>query len=390
MRTDFWYWLRGYVTFRLKGPGLERLLNKIAALGIVLWQVERLTEDTVIARLELAEFRRLRPLLWGTKVRLAVFDRHGLPFFLKKVKPRLFLLVGMFFCLLLIFYFAGFIWFIEVSGGETVPPGELAALAKEAGLYVGARKSGFSPRLLETKLLTSFDSLVWAQVILKGVKTEIRLAERTKPKEDHTSQGHIYADKPGLITEVLVLRGTAAVQEGETVQAGDLLISGEYYDAKGQKQFGRADGIIQARTWYRSFGEASFVDWEAIKTGVKHTQYLLRLGPFLLPVGRSRSLTNHLKKEKEWCLPLGKALFPLAWIKVDYEEVQYVKRPLSEEKARQSALEAARRRLREAGIDPSRILQERLEEQAIPDGDGLRISLFVEVKEEIGEFAANE
>lgn len=389
MSADFSRWFRGYVTFRLKGPGLEKLLNKIAALDIVLWEIERLTSDEVIARLELAEFRRLRPLLRGSQVKLTIFDRHGLPFFLKRIRPRLFFLGGMLCCLVLIIYFAGFIWFIEISGGESLPSSELEALAKEAGLYVGVKKKAFSPQKLETKLLTRFDSLVWAQVVIKGVKTEIKLVERTQPEVDHATQGHIYADKAGLITEILVLRGTVRVQEGETVQKGDLLISGEYYDAKGQKQFGRADGIIKARVWYRSFGEAAFREWEALKTGVRHNRYLLRLGPFVLPLGKSRSLSNHLKSEKEWCLSLGRAMFPLAWTKVVYEEVQYFAKPLSQEAARKLALQAAWQRLRDAGIEGQRILQERVVEDPILDQDGLRISLFVEVKEEIGEFLAD-
>ena len=60
--TSLWLWWQGYVTIRLRGPGLERLLNKIADLDIVLFQVERLTSDVVIARLRVQDFRRLRPL----------------------------------------------------------------------------------------------------------------------------------------------------------------------------------------------------------------------------------------------------------------------------------------------------------------------------------------
>ncbi len=38
------------------GPGLERLLNKIAVADIVLWQIERRTPDVMLARFGMADF----------------------------------------------------------------------------------------------------------------------------------------------------------------------------------------------------------------------------------------------------------------------------------------------------------------------------------------------
>ena len=51
MTSYGWMWWQGYVTVRLRGPGLERLLNKIADLDIGLHKVERLTADVIIIRL---------------------------------------------------------------------------------------------------------------------------------------------------------------------------------------------------------------------------------------------------------------------------------------------------------------------------------------------------
>lgn len=65
MTAYFWQWWQGFVTVRLRGPGLERLLSKIAQAGIVLWEVERRTPEVMLARVGVKDFRRLRPLLWG-------------------------------------------------------------------------------------------------------------------------------------------------------------------------------------------------------------------------------------------------------------------------------------------------------------------------------------
>lgn len=384
--VNFWSWLGGYLTICLRGPLLEALLNKMAASHFRLWQIERLTADVIIARVPLLHFRKIRPLLWGTNVKLAIFDRHGLPFLIQKFKFRSGLLLGLILCLVTTVYLANFVWFIEIQGGEAVPRRDLQEVIEGAGLAIGASKKAFAPKEVEKALLTRFESLVWAQVSLKGVRAHIDLAERAGPEPHCLGQGHLYASETGLVTEVLVLRGTPVVQAGDTVQRGDLLISGMYYDPQGRKQLGRADGIVKARVWYQSFGEASFSRWEGRKTGVRHRQYLLRLGSFVLPLGRGYSPTTHHKKEREWGLSLGKAMLPLAWSKVEYHELNYELVSVSADEARQGALALAWERLESLGFEQGQIRAQRWEEDQLADQEGLRITLFVEVEENIGEF----
>ena len=64
-----------------EGTGFERLLNKIADLDIVLFQVERLTSDVVIARLRVQDFRRLLTLVRDSHISVSILDKHELLFF---------------------------------------------------------------------------------------------------------------------------------------------------------------------------------------------------------------------------------------------------------------------------------------------------------------------
>ncbi|NLJ80330.1 MAG: sporulation protein YqfD [Firmicutes bacterium] len=389
MTKRLWNWMEGYLTIRLRGPGLESFLNKMAAADLTLWQLQRLTGDVIILRLPLRQFRKIRPLVRGANLELNVFDRHGLPFLARKFKSRWFLLLGLAFCILTTLYLANFIWFVEIWGASSVPGPDLKVLIEKSGLKVGARKSGFSPKQLERALLANFESLVWAEVSVKGVRALVNLAEKAEPEFASQSPGGIYASQPGLVSEVLLLRGTALVEKGDTVRRGDLLISGAYYDSQGKKQMGRADGIVKARIWHQSFGEAAFQEWVAAKTGVRRRQYSLQLGFFLLPLGRSYPSRTHLKSEREWCLSLGRAMLPLAWKKIEYAEVAYQLISISREEARQKALEQAWKRLEDRGVELGEIQEKRVEEYFIPDSEGLRIILSVEVEEDIGEFRAD-
>lgn len=386
MMSLLWMWFRGYVTIRLRGPGIERLFNKAAEEKIALFKIERLTSDVVIARLGIKEFCRLRPLLWGTQINLSILDKHGGPFLIHRLKQRGFLALGLLLSLLIVVYLANFIWFIEIEGNETISLGTLRVAAEDLGLKTGIARSGFEPRQIETALLKRFPVLAWVQVNVEGVKVSIQLAEREALSFEDGGAGHLYARADGVVTEIRVLRGTAQVEIADTVRKDDILISGVYYDGRGRKQFGAAQGVVKARVWYQGVGEAPLIKWEPIKTGREHRQYLLTIGPLTIPIGRSYPQETHLKEIKGWGLSLGSAMVPVKWSRVDYQEVRYEARTVPLEEANNTAYDLAWKSLIGHGIDREDMLEERRQQDLMVDGEGIRVTIWVEILEDIGQF----
>lgn len=386
MTSNSRMWWQGYVTVRLRGPGLERLLNKITDLDIALHSVERLTADVVIVRLRVRDFRRLRPLLWGSQINVSILDKHGAAFLLRKFRLRAFFALGLVISLLFILYLGNFLWFIEVTGVETLPMEDLKAAVEELGLRTGVVKSTIESRVIEAELLKRFPDLVWAEVRLNGVKAEIHLAEGDGLDLAHTTSGHVYAARDGVVTEVLVLRGTPQVEEGNTVRQGDLLISGVYYDARGQRQLGAAQGIVKARVWYEGVGEGALSRWEPVQTGRNHLQYALSIGPITIPLGRSYSRESHLLERREWHLYLGRAMVPIHWSRIDYKEVEWVRVLVPSLEAETEAYNLAWESLTAQGVREEDVLEERHRSDFLVDGEGIRVTVRVEVREDIGLF----
>jgi similar to stage IV sporulation protein len=384
--TSVWMWWRGYVTVRLRGPNLERLLDNMAGLGIACQKVQRLTSGVIVVRLNVKDFRRLRPLLWGTQINVSILDKHGAPFLLSQFKLRVFLALGLLLSLFVMVYAANFIWFIEVTGHQTLPVETLQEAIGDLGLRAGVVRNSVRPSFIETELLKRFPVLAWAQVRVKGVRVEITLMERDGLDDGHVGPGHLFAAKDGVITEVLVLRGTSRVKEGTTVREGDLLISGEYYDSWGQRQFGAAQGVVKARVWYEGVGEGALVRWEPVPTGRRHKQYVITLGPISIPVGRSYPRETHLRSEKEWHLSLGRALVPLSVAQIDYQEVEYVQVPVSRERAEETAYALAWDSLARQGVQKDQVLKETRVVDFLADGEGLRVTVQVEALDDIGLF----
>ncbi len=391
MSPFLWLWWRGYVTVCLRGAGIERVLNSAAQAGVAVLKVERLTSDVVLARMAAQDFRRLRPLIreWmnGPRVSVSILDRHGLPFLLRRFRRRAFLALGLGLAALAVIYLSSFVWFIQVFGNETLAVEVIKAAVEKTGLRAGVPRGAVDARRIEQQLLEDLPQLTWVQLRNQGIKVEIHVREREAPELAAQGAGHIYAKRDGLVIELLVLRGTAQVREGDTVRRDELLISGMYYDPQGRRQFGAAQGIVKARVWYQAVGEASLVRWQPEKTGVRHRQYILTVGPLSIPLGRSYPRENHLITTRNWQLYLGRAMAPVSWSRLDYEEVEWVLVPVARWEAEKAAYELAWESLIRQGVDRESVVAETKAVEYVTDGEGIRVTLQVEVLEDIGHFS---
>jgi len=93
---------------------------------------------------------------------------------------------------------------------------------------------------------------------MRGTVAEVLVREKVEKPElvDDKVLGDVVARAPGLVTDLSVLEGEAAVKEGDTVLAGELLIAGNIHiegPEYGEVDLGwrrvKANGLIYARTW---------------------------------------------------------------------------------------------------------------------------------------------
>ena len=92
-----WAWLTGYLVLKFKGPGVEILFNRILDADWDLWDIERLSVDTLIAKISIKGFRKIRPLVRDLPVRINIVGKYGFPFYLNKAQTRYFYLSDLLF-----------------------------------------------------------------------------------------------------------------------------------------------------------------------------------------------------------------------------------------------------------------------------------------------------
>lgn len=242
--------LRGVVTFSLTGGFPERFLNRSARLGIPVYGARR-EKERLVGNTTPTGYRRLRPVAKESETKMRVVKKSGFPFLFARWRRRRGLVVGAVLCVLFLLVMGQFLWRIEIEGAGAIPRSQVLEVLRECGVREGVKIRGIDPFLVENRLLLEFPELSWAGVNLHASTAEILLRERDAPPEI-VNQGapcNIVAGKTGQIVKLTVYQGESQVRVGDTVQEGELVVSG-YVQGVLQKQLGyfvkaRADVIAE-------------------------------------------------------------------------------------------------------------------------------------------------
>lgn len=270
---------RGYVRFSATGVFLERFLNMAVHNRINIWDIEK--NGTVLsACTDISSYKRLRPYAKKTSVRLRVRERHGLPFRLYRYKKRVGIMAGVAFFVLFLCAMGQFIWKIEIIGNSVVTSSEIMSVVSGFGLKTGTFKANINVRATERATLLSLQRLSWIAINIDGSTATIEVRERIMPPQMYPENDracNIVAAKTGLITYMEVYEGQSLCKVGDTVKAGDIIISGIIEDKKQQDSYKHARGKIIAQVDLEIISEQPMIISEKLRTGEKKTRRYLRI-----------------------------------------------------------------------------------------------------------------
>lgn len=286
-------WIGSTVVIGVKGERLEQFVNQAVRAGVGLRRIERPRPDLLVARVEAGDFRRLRAVCRRRPWQARVLHRGRSGF--KRLLGRSGLVVGAGLAALALLLLSQRIWFVRLEGAERVSAERVYAVAAESGLRPGVRREDVDRDAVQRSLLMELPAVAWAAVDLRGTLATVRLAERIQHGAALDLPGHIVAARSGVVERVVVVEGEPAVEPGETVQAGQLLVSGllppgsEAYRAAlddGRLPYLRASGKVYARVWHEAEADAALEVAELQpKRGLPRPWLRLRLGSRSLALG---------------------------------------------------------------------------------------------------------
>lgn len=384
-----WNCLRGYVIIKIVGLYTERLINQAAFQGLYLWDVRRIEENALLAKVSVKGFLKLRPLARKTRCRIYILQKKGLYFALNRLKRRKVLLAGVVFFVAAVYLLSSVVWRVEVNVQNEVLKNSVLKDLEQWGLKPGVFKYNLDKKYFLDKILHNYKNVSWAEIEIRGSRVIVELVERDMPPEvEEGTPCHVVADKDGIIYEVLPLRGEALVKPGDTVSEGDVLISGRVSltggDGEEKELLVRAKGIVKARVWYRESVEVPLVETVKTYTGRVKRAYKIRWGSKELRFQLGDVKFSSYEEEDLKAMPvLPPALGNVSFTPMLYKEVREESRFLGVEGA---SLEAERR-LEEwlkALPEEVEIVQKRAEFTLNPEKQVVIGTLTVEVIENIG------
>lgn len=180
-------------------------------------------------------------------ITLTILKRRGLCFRIAPYRLRLGLIVGIL-CGFAFFYWCNaHVRSIEIYGNTQVSDTEILAALERLGVTRGTAYRDMNFTYIEQRMRLEVQDLRWIAMRHTGGRLVIDLREETAAPEmthDRIPTNYI-SNVSAQITEIQVLGGYAAVQVGDAVKAGDLLISGVQEDPNGVTRFYHADGVVR-------------------------------------------------------------------------------------------------------------------------------------------------
>lgn len=269
---------RGYLEIEISGAHAERLLNLALQQGVELTDIRRYGDTKIAARVLLQDIYRLRPLARASRCRFRIKRRAGLPFVLAKMRRRAALVCGGLIMAIALYIVCTMVWLVEVESPYPLTANhrqEILEIAAQLGLQPGTPAWRLDYEALGKHILAADSQLLYAQVERRGITAYVEVVWRQDVAQEDAPlpPGEIVATADGLIENILVRNGTAAVQAGDTVKKGDILVYG--YSGT---QLVAASAMIDARVWGSAEAAWPLQEQGRRLTGFKSQGLLLRFG----------------------------------------------------------------------------------------------------------------
>ncbi len=308
---------RGYLIITVSGRYPERFLNVCSKRRILIWDVFPCSEQMLRCAISVHSFKLLPPIAKKTAVHVKIVKKKGLPILLAKYKRRKLFIIG-----LLIFIFAfitlnQFIWKIDIVGNETLTQEQITTKLEECGLKIGSFRPIINEQKLKNKMLIKMPELAWLWADKSGSKVIVNVKER-KPKPeiyDTNAMCNIIAAKDGVIDSMIVTYGAPMIKLGDTVRAGDILVSGLLISEKdAAPRTVQSEAKIYARVWYEKTRAYSLMQPIYRETGHVENKYTLHVFGHKIKLFRNKESDFTLYKTEEknhelsvlgWYLGLG-------------------------------------------------------------------------------------
>ena len=240
--------LFGYRRLRAQREDAGRLINLCGQYG---WVYRNLSfcGAHVCLDCSLSVAKKVKNACEARGIPLVMGEIRGLPGLFYRLRHRYGLAVGMIAFLLILFGSGQILWSIRVEGNEQMSDEEVIEELRECGFSVGDPITRLNTAILENRVLIASERISWISINMRGNVAHVVIREQTDPlPEENADAVNLVARRAGEIAWMEEVRGNIAVEIGDEIGAGELLVGGVYGKEGGPFRYTRASGRVIART----------------------------------------------------------------------------------------------------------------------------------------------
>lgn len=243
--------MEGIVRLKITGSDLPKSLQKLAGVGIPIYEVTQTEMFTLNVTLERRHYTKANKVLSAQGDSVEILGNKGFYWTFHNLMHRPILLAGVILLTFLTLFLPTRVLFVQVEGNQLVPSNLILEAASQSGIYVGASRVEVRSEKVKNRLLQTVPQLQWAGVNTRGCVAIISVRERmqTSQTESPPMVQHIVAARDGIILSCTATAGNLICRPGEAAKKGQILISG-YTDCGLVIRAEAACGRIYAQTIY--------------------------------------------------------------------------------------------------------------------------------------------
>lgn len=272
--------IRGECRLRVCGVLPETVLNNCAMEAIELWDMVAEDEYTLVFSVCEADRERTRQIAERCMCRAELVSLRGGSRTRRFAGKHIWLFVSFVLMLVLLFCSTLFIWDIDIYGCDRLSEGEVMRALADCGVSCGSYWPSLSSDMIRSEMLLALPELAWMTVNVSGSRAAVLISERVEKPEiyEESRVAHILARTTGIISRVSVLNGKPLVKPGDSVVAGETLISGQLESLSREPRNVRSRGEVMAHTWHEISSVAPLEMPGKEPSGAVKRRFSLKLG----------------------------------------------------------------------------------------------------------------
>lgn len=206
----------------------EKILNRLQNDGIIVWNIKFNAASLVFWCLE-SDVSNTKNICLSYGRDFQIKNERGLPKIKKAISQNKVLIFSLSLCFAALIFMSSKIWKINIYSLRETEPSEVMKYLYSLGVKQSMSISELDITKLRADMLLYFDNFEDVQIERKGTELDIVIKEKNSVivSYDKSLPVNIVAKEDALVDCVKVFNGISAVEAGEYVKAGDILISGE-------------------------------------------------------------------------------------------------------------------------------------------------------------------